>query len=150
MAAHLTSLGPQGGVAFSAFPATPQGNIAINSLRTIVLGTEIFDVGGNFASNTFTAPVTGKYQLNGMVRVNEMDSAATYYQTYMKTSNRIYFTTIYPSVLSGDASYWSQPTTSVLADMDASDTAFYALYQAAGTAQTDITEETYFSGFLVA
>ena len=36
---------------------------------TITLGTEIFDVGANVASNTFTAPVTGKYFLSYNVRM---------------------------------------------------------------------------------
>ena len=37
---------------------------------------------------------------------------------------------------------------SYFADMDASDTAYVRIYQAGGTAQTDIDAETHFSGFL--
>ena len=38
---------------------------------------------------------------------------------------------------------------SVLADMDASDTAFISTLQSGGAAQTDITAGTYFTGVLV-
>ena len=51
--------------------------------------------------------------------------------------------------LSGDPVYWTEAF-SVLADMDANDTAFTIIYQGGGTAQTDIHQETYFTGFLVA
>ena len=35
-----------------------------------------YDVGYNFASNTFTAPVTGKYQLNLNLRIDAIDKDA--------------------------------------------------------------------------
>ena len=50
-----------------------------------MLGTERFDVGANFASNTFTAPVTGKYQLNATLYLNKLDSASTYYELRIHT-----------------------------------------------------------------
>ena len=46
-----------------------------------------------------------------------------------------------------DAAYWSL-SLSALADMDASDTAYVVIFQSAGTAQTDIHGDTYFSGYL--
>ena len=150
MSAHLTSLGPQGGVAFHVNPASSQDNLVQAGVRQVVMGTERFDVGSNFASNVFTAPVTGHYQLNFMIRVNALDSGATYYQTYLLTSNKTYYTTIAPGSLSGDASYWSLATISVLADLDVNDTAYCAVYQLGGSNQTDIETETYYSGYLVA
>ena len=45
--------------AFHVHPASAQTNIATGGV-TIVYGTERFDVGSNFASNTFTAPIGGK------------------------------------------------------------------------------------------
>ena len=135
--------------AFSVTTTSTQGNIAINSDVTVVLGTETFDVGANFASNTFTAPVTGKYQLNVHVRLDSIDTAAAYYYLKIKTSNRIYYSIIDPGGLSSDPLYWSL-TNSALADMDASDTAYVSVYQAGGTSQTDIQADTNFSGYLVA
>jgi hypothetical protein len=135
--------------AFTAKPASIQSNIAIGSDVTIVFGTEIFDQGGNFASNTFTAPVTGKYQLQFMIRLEAVDSAASFYQIKLTTSNRQYIFTLDPRVFSLDAGYHSAAL-SVLADMDASDTALVAFRQSGGTQQTDIDTESFFSGYLVA
>ena len=50
--------------AFNVKVGSTQANIALDGYVTVVIGTEIFDQNGDFASNTFTAPVTGKYQLN--------------------------------------------------------------------------------------
>ena len=44
--------------------STGQTNKSANVTHTVLFGTEVFDIGNNFASNTFTAPVTGKYQFN--------------------------------------------------------------------------------------
>jgi hypothetical protein len=133
--------------AFSAVPTAAQLDIAINTEVTVVFGTEVFDVGANFASNTFTAPVTGKYQLNVSIYVNNLDTGADYYQVSLKTSNRTYQNVIDPGVLASDPVYWTQ-TLSILADMDASDTAYIFFQQGNGTAQTDITSQSRFSGFL--
>jgi cytoskeletal protein CcmA (bactofilin family) len=134
--------------AFQAHPSSAQSNIATDTAVTIVFGTEVFDVGANFASNTFTAPVTGKYQLNLHMQLGAVDSAAAFYQIQLITSNKSYNLTIAP-VFSADAPYWGIAH-SVLADMDASDTAIIKIYQNTGTAQTDIDTSTNFSGYLVA
>jgi hypothetical protein len=136
--------------AFQVRPASLQSNIAVDTAVTIVLGTEAFDVGSNFASNTFTAPVTGKYQFNVELRLDNIDTAAGYYHLNLTTSNRTYFSIVDPGVLASDPAYWSLGL-SVLADMDASDTAYVVIYQAGGTAQTDINNDvgnTLFSGYL--
>jgi len=135
--------------AFSATPSSIQYDIPLGGV-TVVLGTEIFDTGSNFASNTFTAPVTGKYQLTARVRLNNVDSAATYYVLRILTSNRSYNTVIDPD-FGQDAAYWTQ-FLSVLADMDAGDTCLISVLQLGGAAQTDIHASSYtnFSGYLVA
>jgi len=57
-----------------------------------------------------------------------------------------------PGQFAGDPAYWEMQNT-VLAEMDAGDTAYVVVNQATGTAQTDIDGQagssTYFSGFLV-
>jgi hypothetical protein len=135
--------------AFSVRPTSTQSNIAVGSFTTVNLGTEIFDVGSNFAGNTFTAPVTGKYQLNFSIRLQAVDTASAYYQIRFNTSNRLYYSTFDFGGLSTDPSYWS-PAFSILADMDANDTVYMSVSQATGTQQTDIHSETYFTGYLVA
>ena len=132
--------------AFMVHPASTQTDIAINGIRSVVFGTEIFDIGGNFADNVFTAPVVGKYQLNVEVRLDNVDTAATYYHLYLITSNKTYHSIIQPKFTS-DPAYMSI-STSVLADMDAGDGAYVGIYHANGTQQTDISVDSNFSGFL--
>ena len=133
--------------AFLVRPASSQLNIAADdSLVTVVFGTEVFDQGGDFASNTFTAPIAGRYQLNASVYLISLDSAAGYYELQIITSNRTYFNIIDPD-FGQDAAYFSI-NISVLADMDASDTALVEIRQSSGTAQADIATPSYFSGYL--
>jgi hypothetical protein len=135
--------------AFNVNPLSDQNNIAINTPVTVIFNTEVFDVGSNFASNTFTAPVTGKYQLNLALRLHNIDTAADFYQIKFLTSNRSYLSTADYGVLSSNPNYWTEAF-SVLADMDANDTVSITVSQSGGSVQTDIHVETTFSGYLVA
>ena len=134
--------------AFLAQPTSTQSNISTGSSITVALGTERFDLNGDFASNTFTAPVTGKYQLNALWYLNQLDSAASYYILSIVTSNRQYDRVVDSSARDEDETY-SSYSLSVLADMDSGDTAHMAIYQQSGGAQTDISTGSYFGGFLV-
>ncbi len=137
--------------AFSVSRDGYQSNLAINTTHTILWQTEIFDQNADFASNTFTAPVTGRYQFNVTMRFQTIDSAAAYYQTHLVTSNRNYeIDLLDPTEFNGDLDYYTVKG-SILADMDANDTAYVSIHQSGGTAQTDISYgvDTYFSGFLV-
>jgi hypothetical protein len=134
--------------AFLVRPTSNQLNIAADdSFATIAFGTEVFDQGDNFASNTFTAPVTGKYQLNVNIYLHNIHSASGYYDIKVLTSNRSYFTIFDPD-FGQDAQYWHL-NHSVLVDMDVNDTVSILIRQASGTAQTDIDVTSNFSGFLV-
>jgi hypothetical protein len=136
--------------AFQVIPASTQNNININAYTDIAFGTERFDVGANFASHTFTAPVTGKYWLGVDLYVANVDSDANYYNLLLETSNKQYGITWSVLALDQDANYW-QLALSTIADMDASDTAYVRMYQSAGTSQTDInTANSHFAGYLVA
>ena len=134
--------------AFQAHSGADQNNIAINTNTAIVFGTERFDVGANYASNTFTAPVTGKYYLAVNITLGTVDSAADYYRLRLATSNRSYDFYFDPD-FGQDAALWSTMH-SVIADLDASDTFAAQFYQAGGTAQTDLRNgECYMSGALI-
>jgi len=138
--------------AFQVIPASDQTDISSGGYTDIDWGTERFDVGNNFASNQFTAPVTGKYQLNVEVRIDtlETDTADMYYQLYLWTSNAQYRLTYQTDddVFDDDVGFWHMGI-SALADMDASDTAKVRVYQSDGTAQSDIATASTFSGYLV-
>ena len=133
--------------AFSAFPAGVQSNFAINTAVTVAFGTELFDQNADYNDqDTFTAPVTGKYQLTAYVDFQTLDTAATFYQLSIATSNKSQSLTLDPN-FSSDMNQYPMLMT-ILADMDASDTAQVFVFQSGGTAQTDISIASYFTGFL--
>jgi hypothetical protein len=130
---------------------TAQEDIAIGTDVTITFDTERFDNNADFdlGANSFTAPVTGKYMLSLNIRLENVDSAATYYIPTIITSNALY-RFIFDPDFGQDANYWNVAF-SVLADMDASDTAYVAYNQGGGTAQTDVSGDddyTFFTGYL--
>ena len=136
--------------AFMVHPSTAQLNIPTNALTTVVFGTERFDNNSDFASNTFTAPVTGKYQLQVNMRLDSLDKDNNNIQAHILTSNKNYYSIIQPAVFAADPAFWWFGVT-VLADMDASDTAYVRLYISNdGAAQMDVQTDSYFSGYLVA
>ena len=115
----------------------------------VTFPTEVFDQNGDFASNTFTAPVTGRYQLQCIIRMDNLITGINYYAISIGTSNRSYQhifqcfnTTSYKTM-----------QVSVLADMDANDTASVNFTQSGGSAHADLTGDAMrsnFSGYLVA
>jgi len=130
---------------------TDQDNFSTGSYQTVTWSHEQYDVNGDFASNTFTAPVTGKYLLCLNIRLHNVDTAANYYIGGFLTSNQRYNSLFDPDGLSTDATYWTIAI-SALAEMDANDTATVVVYQSGGSAQTDIggsNEYTWFSGCLL-
>jgi len=142
---------------FLAFNSATDANVTGDAtLVTVDFDTEVFDTGGNFASDTFTAPVTGKYQFNAQVRVN-MDSShdGGYISLYLVTSNRTYY--YWHSI--GTSSTREGISGSWLTDMDASDTAYIqvvvsGLPYGTGTKDVDVdgngtTLLTSFSGSLI-
>jgi hypothetical protein len=138
--------------AFHVHPASEQADFNQGQTVGIVFGTERFDIGSNFASNTFTAPVTGKYHFDVSIRVKNMatEDSATYYYWILSTSNRSYYNLSSVNELgSGSASFTFSG--SVLADMDASDTASVSIIMGgtSGSSPSDISVDSYWSGHLV-
>ena len=128
--------------AFQVHPASNQDNVS--SGVQVVFGTERFDVNGDFASNTFTAPVTGKYQLQTNLYLSDFDASADYLQADIVTSNNTY-STIWET---GSEDSYVTLNIACTADMDASDTAYVRLFQGSGAAQVDIRTAARFSGHL--
>ena len=126
-----------------------QANIAVNSDVLVTFNTETFDIGSNFASNTFTAPVTGKYVFSFLLRVDSVDIDSNYYIPFIETSNRKYRVIVDPN-FSSDPAYFSF-TLTCLADMDANDTCVIKINQGSGAAASDISGDpdyTWFTGYL--
>ena len=138
--------------AFHVVKNADQNNIAVGSNVTVVWQVESYDVGANFASNTFTAPVAGKYIFTASIRIDSLDSTGSEHNDMaIVTSNRSYKNIFDLRGLSADPTYWTF-TINAVADMDAGDTAYVQFYQDGGAAQSDIKNDsgrTYFSGYLL-
>ena len=141
---------------FHATPSGAQNNLTDETQNTIAFGTEVFDVGGDFSTPNFTAPVTGKYYLSTKTTIADIDHDATYYSgNRIITSNRTY-----AENFSVRDFLDSQPDSftfhhSITADMDASDTAYITWGTfGPGASQEDVydsgnAEFTSFSGALI-
>jgi len=137
--------------AFLVRPASTQANLAINTVHAVVFGSEVFDQNADFASNVFTAPTTGKYQLNVYIMIQQMDLDTDFHATQLVTSNRNYTAYYDNNDHDADNSNGAQQVIVVLTDMDAGDTARVTVtVPNSGAAQTDITADSAFSGYLVA
>jgi len=139
--------------AFLAQKNTQQTNLSVGSYHDVTFELERFDVGGNFASSVFTAPVTGKYQLNLTLRIDNLDTGSPYCLLYLTTSNRGYYVLVDTDIWSSDLSYHCFQISTV-ADMDANDTAKAEIKVQGGAAQSDIDggtgdPVTFFSGYLL-
>ena len=137
--------------AFLAYNSASDTNVTGNgAVATIDFDTEVFDQGSDFTGDTFTAPVTGRYQLNTGVAVAGLGTA-TGIVLKILTSNRTYAS----SVFDGSAGTITDYTcmNSVLADMDAADTCTITVTVTGISGDTaDISGaadgRTQFSGFL--
>ena len=131
-----------------AFSATiTMTNISLTTDTTMTL-SERFDTNADLSSNTFTAPVTGKYYLGYYFYLTSLDADHTALDVKIVTSNKTHSTTYKPeSTFSGDANFGV--TGSQICDMDASDTATFAMYIAGGAAQTDVHADSTCSGMLI-
>ena len=76
------------------FPLTTMFEVRANATQTIntssttkvtLWGTETTDIGGVFASNAFTAPVTGHYLSTGMVTFSTMGAGSNLALSYFHT-----------------------------------------------------------------
>ena len=145
--------------AFSVTTSATQENLTEDADNTIVFGLEIFDTNGDFASNTFTAPVAGKYMLTAKIVVAQIDHDGAYYSAFqIVTSNRDY--SVNYSVrdfLEAQPELWTFQVAAVC-DMDASDTAFVRYRESGpGASQTDVynanssgaQEQHQFTGYLL-
>ncbi len=143
-------------VAFRVSNGT-QNDVAINSNVTILFSSEIYDKNSDFNTSTytFTAPVTGRYLFAVTIVANNVDSAISYGQVKLVTSNH---TTKIQTLESGadhlneDAAYYQFHNT-VIEEMDANDTAYVQIRLQGGDAQTDIDSDsntgTLFHGYLL-
>ena len=129
-----------------------QSNLANGTQLHFPSANEIIDRGSDYDGSTsvFTAPVTGLYDLSVNVRLISVTADANYIIVRLITSNRSYDWIWDPRP--GDSTWdYVTATINVLADMDASDTAYVYYYQSGGTFLNDTGSDVgHFSGYLVA
>ena len=137
--------------AFAAY-ATAQANMATST--KIQFDNEIFDIGGDFDAATtyrFTAPITGLYHFDVLLRLDTIDTASDAVQIFLSTNNRSYVSNLDPGVLASDPATWTF-SINILADMTAGHVASVYFGYTGGAQQVDHpgTENfSWFSGYLV-
>lgn len=140
--------------AFLAYNSVTDTDVTgAGTVATVDFDTEVFDQGNDFAADTFTAPVVGRYLFEVSVMLQQFGAGANDMRLTLVTSNRSYrHSTVNPPVAGNDQFY----TFSVLADMDAADTATVTVVVSGMAGNTvDIfgsatNMDTRFSGHLVA
>lgn len=132
-----------GEVCFAAQNSTTQTNLTSYNETTIHIDEDLFDLGGDFDVDTytFTAPVDGYYLLLGQCKLQSMDTAASSYNLYLRTSNRTCYVTFDPKLT---ADFSLTLAVGQVFYMDALDTAHLAVMQGGGTAQTDVQYDNSF------
>lgn len=139
--------------AFLAFNSVSDTNQTGNgTAATVDFDTEVYDQNGDFATDTFTAPIGGRYLLSASVELSNFAAGADAAQIQIVTSNRSYsFKRNDPPTSDLRIGF----SVSVVADMDASDTATVAA-TVSGMAGDTVTifgaasPITFFSGVLLA
>ena len=131
-----------------AFLSTTSAGTSFNgSAADCPFATEVFDKGSNFATPSFTAPMTGMYQITVCLTHDTSVVAADVYQIDIVTSNRTYSRRYYAVANVNNA-----VTFGVLADMDISDTAKIQVSRVSGTGAFTLNGQVagnFFSGHLV-
>jgi len=132
--------------AFLAHAASVQTNIT--SGTTVAFGTERFDQNADFASNTFTAPVTGRYRLDVNIRVDNITTNTAFFSAALTTSNYSYNNLISTNQWDADPAQMMFAM-SILVDMDANDTAVVQVSENSSSDTGDVSTASFFSGNLV-
>jgi len=144
--------------AFSAYLGTSSDNeTGDGTAYSLICDTEIFDQNSDYNTGTgvFTAPVTGRYVLMYSIKVHDLGSSFTNDENSIITSNRTYFTNNCDpgncDATGGLLAGWGQQGL-IVADMDASDTAYVSITISGSTKTIDIegggNTVTRFAGYL--
>ncbi len=110
--------------AFLAYLSVSTGTVTgDDTVYTIAFDSEVYDRNNDFASNTFTAPVTGLYNFSGTFYLTSLDSSHTSVVATLVTSNGSYILGIENGANVADVSTNYADSFSIDVDMDAADTA---------------------------
>ena len=79
-----------GDLPYALYRRTNVLNVNDTTDTLVAWDSEVIDRGGDFASNTFIAPVAGLYQLSGVVKFHDHSGSNTTGRFQIVTSNRTY------------------------------------------------------------
>ena len=139
--------------AFLSHPSGVLSNVTGDGTAyTVVFATEVFDQGSNATNTTFTAPVTGRYQINVSLGIAGLTSSETGASLNIVTTNRTFNVGYANPYACGGV--WAGGTDftmpgSVIADMDAADTAHISITVSNGAKVIDLTAASFFSACLL-
>lgn len=121
-----------------------------STVYTILYATEIFDQNSNFASPTFTAPYTGRYQFNATTELDDLGAGNTSGDITIVSSNRsVAVSSLNWGAVRASSNIY-RVESSILLDMDAADTCTITVQIVGGTKIVDVgATHTTFSGYLV-
>ena len=138
---------------FSAYGATGTNVTGDGTTYTITFPNGIFDLGGDFASPTFTSPIMGKYLLMFQVKISDINASHLNAELQIVTSNRTYKEGNLLNPANGrSAGNEMILTMMVIADMDAADTAHVTVRVYNNTKTVEVLggeEVTFFCGSLL-
>lgn len=143
--------------AFAAYNSTTDSNVTGDgtNIQPIEFDTEIFDQNSDYdgTTDTFTAPVTGRYRFYLLLSVTGLSSSMTNANMKVSTSNRTYLSNQGDWGNIMNVSLEAMFITECFADMDAADTAVGGMQVLGGAKTVDIvgstTIQTYFAGYLI-
>lgn len=136
---------------FLVKPSAAQTDMNLNggSAVTVVWGTEVYDVNADFASNTFTAPVAGKYHFDILLVCEDQDVDFTDMNVNLDFSVRSDIKySLDPANGDVDADRFTL-SFSITADMAAAETVSVTVDATGGADQVDISTDALWSGYLV-
>jgi len=139
-------------VSFQAVNSAQDANVTGDgTVVTADYDSETWDLGSDFASDTFTAPSAGKFLLGGSVYYSGVTSSHAECTIELVTSNTTYVHHHFHAYNYAKEGTLVRITWSVLADMDSADTAYVRIMVSGGTKVIDIREtDSIFWGMLVA
>lgn len=127
-----TTISGSGNYSFSAYHSTDQNTSGTTPLN-IAFDTEDFDTGSNFASNTFTCPLTAKYIFTASIDCeSQSGTASTKLHIYKNGSQ---FSTLDGASLSGNPEGMGG---SIIMSLTAADTVTLYITRTAGAVNTTV------------
>jgi hypothetical protein len=137
---------------FQAYITAQQNNVTGDDTLYNITGaiwTERFDVGNNLLNGIFTAPVTGKYTLTGLVSFLGISNAHTQVEIRITTSNYVHYISDTKADGVAAATGVLKMGGSITVDMDANDTAYIRTTVFGTSKIVDIYTSTWFAGALL-